>query len=116
MSGSTHPKLANVDMPKSYILGVIYDDVSLTLEMDFHVTEGHPRYVATDDPEGCYVKGIITFKDMDDLRLKKAKVAEGEERNLSIIETAEIDGDYCYILSGWGEIELTAKTIQVLFD
>lgn len=116
MSAQTHPKLANIDVNSSYILGVIYDDVSLTLEMDFHVLEGHERYVKSDDPEGCYLKGFMTFKDMDDLRLKKAKIAAGEERNLSIIESAEIAGDYCYILSGWGEIELTAKSIQIVID
>ena len=111
-----HPKLDHVDLPTSYILGVIYDDSSLTLEMDFHLLEGHPRYRQTDDPEGCFNKGFIAFKDLDDLRLRKAKVEEGQDRDLSIIEKAEIDGDYVYILGGWGEIELTAQTIQVAFD
>ena len=116
MSGEKHPKLENVDLDTSYILGVIYDDVSLTLEMDFHVLEGHPRYEETDQEEGCYRKGFIRFSDMEDLRLKKTKAEDGQSVDLSVIESATIEGDYCYMLSGWGEIELTANSIQIAID
>ena len=116
MAGQVHPKLEHVDLPSSYILGVIYDDVSLTLEMDFHVLEGHPKFEATEDDEGCYRKGFMTFKDIEDLRMAKAKSGEGAERDLSTIETAELDGDYFYLLGGWGEVELTAKSIQIAID
>ena len=116
MSGERHPKLENVDLDTSYILGVIYDDVSLTLEMDFHILEGHARFEPSDSEEGCYRKGFIRFSDMEDLRLKKSKAHDGGEVDLSVIDTATIEGDYCYIESGWGEIELTANSIQIAID
>lgn len=81
MSGEKHPKLENVDLDTSYILGVIYDDVSLTLEMDFHLLEGHPRFEQTDAEEGCYRKGFIRFSDMEDLRLKKTKAPMARARS-----------------------------------
>ena len=116
MAGSRHPKLEFIDIDASYILGVIYDDESLTLEMDFHLLEGHPRFEESDDSEGCYRKGFIRFADFDDLRLKKTKVAEGDNVDLSVINSATIDGDYAFIDSGWGEIELTAQSIQIAVD
>ena len=119
MAGEQHPKLAGIDLPKSYILGVIYDDESLSLEMDFRLTEAHPRYEATPESEngdGRYAKGFIRFADLDDLRLRKAAVAEGEEVDYSDIYEATIEGDYANISSGWGEIELTAQSIQIALD
>ena len=68
MAGDQHPKLTGIDLDTSYILGVIYDDDSLTLEMDFHLLADHPRYEALDSEEGCYRKGFIRFADFDDLR------------------------------------------------
>jgi hypothetical protein len=114
--GGGHPKLAGIDLVASYILGVIYDDESLTLEMDFRLDETHARYAAPDGDEGCYRKGFIRFADLDDLRLRKARVAEGEEVNYSDIYSATLDGDYAMISSGWGEIELTARSIQIAVD
>lgn len=116
MAGEQHPKLAGIDLDTSYIIGVIYDDDSLTLEMDFHLLPGHPRYEEPDSEEGCYRKGFIRFADFDDLRLRKTRAAEGEEVDLSIINSATIEGEYAFIDSGWGEIELTAQTIQVAVD
>ena len=116
MAEGTHPKLAGIEIETSYILGVIYDDDSLTLEMDFHLLESHPSFKPTDEDEGCYRKGFIRFANMDDLRLKKAKAAEGEEVDLSDIYSAQFEGDYAFLSSGWGEIELTAKSIQIALD
>ncbi len=116
MAGGGHPKLAGIDLPTSYILGVIYDDESLTLEMDFHLMEGHPRYAAPDGDEGCYSKGFVRFADFDDLRLRKTKVEDGREVNYSDIYSATLEGDYAMISSGWGEIELTARSIQIVVD
>jgi hypothetical protein len=110
-----HPNLEGIDLPASYILGVIYDDESLTLEMDFRLLENHPRYAP---PEGgaCYRNGFIRFADMDDLRLRKAEVDGGPPPNLSEIYSATIDPDYACIVSGWGEIELTARSIRISVD
>lgn len=116
MSGDAHPKLVGMDLDKSYILGVIYDDESLTLEMDFKLTDQHPRFEPTQDAEGCYRKGFIRFAQFDDLRLRKTKVEDGEEVDLSDIYSATIEGDYANISSGWGEIELTAQSIQIALD
>ena len=116
MSAGSHPKLENVDLDKSFILGVIYDDESLTLEMDFQVLDGHPRFEQTDDAEGCYRKGFIRFADFDDLRLKKNKASDDGDVDFSVINTATIEGDYAFIDSGWGEIELTAQSIRIAVD
>lgn len=116
MAGSEHPKLTGIEIETSYILGVIYDDESLTLEMDFHLLEDHPSYQPSENAEGCFSKGFIRFADMDDLRLKKAKAADGEDVDLSDIYSAQFEGDYAFISSGWGEIELTAKSIQIALD
>ena len=116
MAGATHPKLEAIDLEKSYIMGVIYDDESLTLEMDFHLLDSHPRYEEPDSDEGCYRKGFIRFADFEDLRLRKAKAEDGREVDYSDIYSATIEGDYAFISSGWGEIELTAKSIQIAVD
>jgi len=116
MVGGSHPKLAGIALVSSYILGVIYDDESLTLEMDFHLLEGHPRFAVPDSGEACFRKGFIRFADLDDLRLRKAKVEDGREINYSDIYSATLDGDYAMISSGWGEIELTARSIQIVVD
>ncbi|WP_427969415.1 hypothetical protein [Altererythrobacter sp.] len=116
MAGASHPKLEGIDLGTSYILGVIYDDESLTLEMDFHLLDNHPNYEQSDSDEGCYRKGFIRFADMDDLRLKKAKAEEGKDIDFSVIDSATIEGDYAFIESGWGEIELTAQSIRIALD
>ena len=117
MSGAGHPKLTGIDLDTSYILGVIYDDQSLTLEMDFHLLESHPRHEApTAEGDGCYRKGFVRFADLDDLRLRKAKPEDGREVDYSDIYSATIEGDYANISSGWGEIELTAQSIQIALD
>ena len=113
----THPKLAKIDLDKSYILGVIYDDESLTLEMDFRLEADHPEFRPPEEgQDGRYRQGFVRFSDMDDLRLRKTKVEDGEDVDLSIINSATIDADYAFVDSGWGEIELTAQSIQIAFD
>ena len=109
-------QLAGIELDKSYILGVIYDDESLTLEMDFRLAPGHPRYEQPEGDDGCYRNGFIRFADIDDLRLRKAKVEPGQDVNYSDVYSATIDGDYANISSGWGEIELTARSIRVAVD
>jgi hypothetical protein len=116
MGGGGHPKLNGIELGSSYILGVIYDDESLTLEMDFHLDPGHPRYAPPENDDGCYRKGFIRFADFDDLRLRKTEIEAGREVNYSDIYSATLDGDYAMISSGWGEIELTAHSIQIVVD
>lgn len=112
MSGATHPKLENIDLERSKLLEVISDDESLTLEMEFCVLQGHPRF-EPDTDGACFRKGFISFADIDDLRIKQSK---GENKDESSISSATIEGDYAYVDSGWGEIELTAQWIRVVVD
>lgn len=117
MSEGGDSKLAGIDLPTSYILGVIYDDESLTLEMDFRLLESHPGFQPSGDgSDGCYRKGFIRFADLGDLRLRKAEPGDGREVDYSDIYSATIEGDYANISSGWGEIELTARSIRVALD
>ena len=112
MAADKHPKLEFIDLERSKLLEVIYDDESLTLEMDFHVLQGHPRYEAGDDG-ACMRKGFISFADIDDLRIKQSQGASEDENSIS---SATIEGDYAFVDSGWGEIELTAQFIRVVVD
>ena len=68
MSRITDPRFQGIDFERSFLTGVIYDDESLSLEMDFRLTEGHPRYAPPQpDEEGCYRGGYIRFGDINDL-------------------------------------------------
>ena len=112
MSGATHPKLENIDLEHSKLLEVIYDDESVTLEMDFCVLQGHAKFEPdTDCP--CFRKGFISFADIDDLRIKQSQGGSNDETRIS---SATIEGDYAFVDSGWGEIELTAQWIRVVVD
>lgn len=117
MGKVTHPKLAGIALETSFITGVIYDDVSLTLEMDFHLQRDHPEYQAPEDTsQGCFRVGFIRFSALEDLQLAKAKPEPSREVDYSDIYDATIDGNRVHIHSGWGKIELTAQSIQIAFD
>ena len=108
-------KLKGIDFPNSYLMNVIYDDESLTLEMDYALQPTHPKYAAAPEgDQGCFRQGFIRFADIIDLRLAKAKAGEGAD--LSTITAAECKGDHVAISSGWGEVEVTARSIRVAVD
>ena len=109
MSG--HPKLEAIDLESSRILDVIYDDESVTLEMSFCLAPDHPR---NDTDEAAMRTGFIRFANFDDLRIRKAEGADDMEPGK--VQQAQIEGEYAFILSDWGEIELSAKSIQIAFD
>src|SRR4029079_6515526 len=65
MSRITDPRFDGIDCERSFLTGVIDDDESMSLEMDFCLTEGHPRYAAPEPGEdGCYRGGYIRFADI----------------------------------------------------
>lgn len=107
-------KLKGIDFANSYLLNVIYDDESLTLEMDYALEQAHPKYTAPEaGTDGCFRNGFIRFADIVDLRLDKARNATGD---LSVINSAEYRGDHVAISGGWGEVEVTARSIRVEVD
>ena len=117
MGQISDPRLRSIDFEKSYLLGVIYDDESLTLEMDFCLTEGHPNYAPPKpDEEGCYRGGFVRFADIEDLQIDKAKPAEGEAVDYSIVYSVADDGNKIEFSCGWGEITVAAKSIRIAFD
>lgn len=117
MSQISDPRFQSIDFKSSYLLGVIYDDESLTLEMDFNLTHGHPRYaVPQEGEEGCYRGGYIRFADIEDLQIDKARPAEGEEADYSVIYTVAGDGNKFEFSCGWGEIKVAAGSIRVAVD
>ena len=111
-------KLAGIDFDNSYLLNVIYDDESLTLEMDYALSPDHPRYSAPEaGAEGCFRQGFLRFGDIVDLRLAKGKGRDGGETDdYSTINSARFEGDHVAISSGWGEIEVTARSVRVAVD
>ncbi len=108
-------KLKGIDFPNSYLMNVIYDDESLTLEFDYALEPEHPKYSAPNAGDtGCFRPGFIRFADITDLRL--AKSAAGESGDLSRIRSAECKGDHVALSSGWGEVEVSARSIRVAVD
>jgi hypothetical protein len=117
MSTVNDPRFKGIDFEQSYLLGVIYDDESLTLEMDFRLTEIHPEYTAPQEGEtGCYRGGFIRFADIDDLQIDKARAKEGEELDYSVIYSVSGDGKNFEFSCGWGEIKVAARSVRVAFD
>jgi len=117
MSTVSDPRFKGIDFERSYLLGVIYDDESLTLEMDFRLTEAHPEYVAPQDgDEGCYRGGFIRFADIEDLQIDKARADEREEVDYSVIYSVSGDGSNFEFSCGWGEIKVAARSVRIAFD
>jgi hypothetical protein len=117
MSRITDPRFEGIDFERSYLTGVIYDDESLSLEMDFYLTEGHPRYAAPEQgEEGCFRGGYIRFGEIDDLQIDKAKPVEGQEEDYSIIYSAAGDGQSFEFSTGWGEIKVAAGSVRIALD
>jgi len=117
MSRITDPRFDGIDFERSFLTGVIYDDESLSLEMDFHVTEGHPRYTAPQPGEdGCYRGGYIRFGDIDDLQIDKAKPVDGKDEDYSVIYSVAGDGQKFEFSCGWGEIKVAAGSVRLALD
>ena len=111
------PRLKGIDFEKSYLLGVIYDDESLTLELDFNLTQEHQAYAAPQEGEqGCFRSGYVRFADIEDLQIDKARPAEGEEQDYSVIYSVADDGNQFEFSCGWGEIKVAAKSVRVSLD
>ena len=117
MSRITDPRFDGIDFEHSYLTGVIYDDESLSLEMDFRLTERHPRYAQPDaDDEGCYRGGYIRFAEIDDLQIDKAKPVEGQAEDYSVIYSVVGDGQKFEFSCGWGEIKVAAGSVRLALD
>lgn len=117
MSAIADPRFKGIDFENSYLLGVIYDDESLTLEMDFRLTDLHPEYAAPrPGEEGCYRGGFIRFSDIDDLQIDKARQSENDQVDYSIIYSVAGDGKTFEFSCGWGEIKVAARSVRVAFD
>lgn len=116
MSEGAAGKLAGIDFENSYLMNVIYDDESLTLEMDWRLKPGHARYSESGE-DGCYRQGFIRFADILDLRLARARGKDGGKvEDYSEIYSVRFDGNRVAIACGWGEIEVTARAIRVAVD
>ena len=117
MSTVSDPRFKGIDFERSYLLGVIYDDESLTLEMDFRLAETHPEYAAPQPgEEGCYRGGFIRFADIEDLQIDKAKPVEGEAEDYSIIYSVSGDGQRFEFSTGWGGIKVAAGSVRIALD
>jgi hypothetical protein len=117
MSSVSDPRFKGIDFERSFLLGVIYDDESLTLEMDFRLAELHPEYVAPQDgDDGCFRGGFIRFADIDDLQIDKARTDQSENADYSVIYSVSGDGKNFEFSCGWGEIKVSARSVRVAFD
>lgn len=118
MGQISDPRFDGIDFEKSYVLGVIYDDESLTLELDFNLTPDHPGYTSPQpDQDGCYRAGYVRFADIQDLHIDKARAADGGEiEDYSTIFSVSGDGARFEFSCGWGEIQVAAKTVRIALD
>jgi hypothetical protein len=112
------PRFDGLDFERSFLLGVIYDDESLTLEMDFNLTEQHPRYIAPQEGEsGCYRGGYIRFAGIDDLQIGKAPASGGElPADYSVVHSVSGDGERFLISTGWGDVKVSARSVRIALD
>jgi hypothetical protein len=112
------PRFEGLDLGRSFLLGVIYDDESLTLEIDFNLTEQHPRYAAPEgDESGCYRAGYVRFADIQDLRIDKAPASDGDQpADYSVIHSVSGDGERFSVSTGWGNVEVSARSVRVALD
>ena len=114
MSSISDPRFKGIDFERSYLTGVIYDDESLTLEMDFCLSELHPEHAAPAEGEdGCYRGGYIRFAEIEDLQIDKTP---GVVEDYSIIYSVAGDGQRFEIASGWGQVKVTAKSVRIALD
>ncbi len=118
MSQISDPKFEGIEFDKSYVLGVIYDDESLTLELDFRLAPSHPGYAPpAEGQDGCYRQGYIRFADIEDLQIDKAKGPDGGEvEDYSTIYSVSGDRENFAFSCGWGEIKVAAKSVRVALD
>jgi hypothetical protein len=114
MSMISDPRFKGIDFERSYLTGVIYDDESLTLEMDFSLTELHPDYAPPQEgDEGCYRSGFIRFADIDDLQIDKAP---DQVEDYSIVYAVSGDGQRFEFSSGWGQVKVAARSVRIALD
>jgi hypothetical protein len=114
MSSISDPRFDGIDFENSYLTGVIYDDESLTLEMDFNLSERHPQYaVPQDGDESCYRGGYIRFSDIEDLQIEKAPE---QADDYSIVYSVAGDGRRFEFSSGWGQVKVTAGSVRLALD
>ena len=117
MNQISDPRFQGIDFARSYLLGVIYDDESLTLELDFNLTDAHRNYSAPQDgEEGCFRGGYIRFADIEDLQIDKARAADGDAPDYSVIYSVAGDGNKFEFSCGWGEIKVAAGSVRVALD
>lgn len=117
MSSVSDPRFQGIDFEHSYLLGVIYDDESLTLEMEFNLTERHPAYQAPQPgEERCFRGGYVRFASIEDLQIDRAPVPEGEAVDYSTVFSVAGDGERFEFSTGWGEIKVSAKSVRIALD
>ncbi len=117
MNQISDSRFQGIDFARSYLLGVIYDDESLTLELDFNLTDAHPGYSAPQNgEEGCFRGGYIRFADIEDLQIDKAREADGDAPDYSVIYSVAHDGNKFEFSCGWGEIKVAAGSVRVALD
>lgn len=117
MSQISDPQFAGIEFEQSYLLGVIYDDESLTLEMDFRLAEQHPLYKAPEaGAEGCYRGGYVRFAAIDDLQIDQAPVRDDGAVDYSIVYSVAGGGERFEFSTGWGEIKLSAGSVRIALD
>lgn len=114
MTPISDPRFEGVDFRNSFLTGVIYDDESLTLEMDFRLTERHPQYSEPQaGEEGCYRGGYVRFADIEDLQIDKARE---DVDDYSVIHSFSGDGHHFAVSSGWGELSVSARSVRLTLD
>ena len=114
MGKSVADRFEGIALEDSFVCGVITDDDSLTLEMDFALQPGHPQYEG-DGASLSHNPGSVRFGGLSRLSIDVAE-KRGESRKRFAIHHAAIEGSTFRISCDWGDIELTARSVRLVVE
>ncbi|MDX9956474.1 MAG: hypothetical protein RBT75_20425 [Anaerolineae bacterium] len=98
----------------SYVLGFVFRNGDVELEMEFVLLEGHAQFsVPIKNEEYCYRRGSLILPEANLVKwsnclLLHSTDAEGEA-DYGNIENFYVDDGTYYLLGDWGELQVRSK-------
>ncbi len=113
--------LEEILLEESWVLGIEARPGSLTFRLDMVLTVRHPMYhPPVPGEQFCYRMGVLEFRGVSDLTWSNqgAPPARGATGQLDHgnIDDMVFEGDRYRLEGSWGEIEVVAEGIEVIYD
>jgi hypothetical protein len=113
--------LADVYLEDSHVLGLAEEPGSISFEMDFVLTEGHPFYAEPKPAEQyCYQRGWLVFAGLGRVAWAERTFRPITDATGAIdygnIDAFSVDGRLHRLEGEWGQLEVEADIITVRFD